>query len=231
MTLTKKTLLVLAPHPDDEILGCGGLIAKIKALGGKVFVTMFAVGNVKQIGGESKTDTRIKEVEEVMEYMKVDGYEIIYTDDQIHLKLDVMPRKDLIDVIESKSRYAVNKINPDMIAVPSLACQNQDHEAVFNAAFTACRPRVKDGLNNAPTVLVYEQVDNLWTSRGFKPNFYVDISDYLDAKLQALTLYRSQMREEPNLRSLENVKRLSQLRGSEICVEAAEAFECYRFIC
>lgn len=222
---------MLAPHPDDEILGCGGLIAKIKALGGKAFVIMFAVGNVNQIGGESRTDTRIKEVEKVMEHMKVDGYEIVFMDDEIHLKLDVMPRKDLIDAIESKSKYSLNKINPDIIAVPSLACQNQDHEAVFNAAFTACRPRVKEGLNNAPTVLVYEQVDNLWTSRSFKPNFYVDISDYLDTKIQALSLYKSQMREEPNLRSLENVERLSKLRGSEICVKAAEAFECCRFTC
>ncbi len=231
MTLAKKTLLVLAPHPDDEILGCGGLIAKVKSLGGMAFVMMFAVGNVKQIGGESRTEERTKEVEKVMEYMKVDGYEIMFLDDDIHLKLDLIPRKDLIDVIESKSKYSVNKINPDIIAVPSLACQNQDHEAVFNAAFTACRPRVKKGLNNAPAVLVYEQVDNLWTSRSFKPNFYVDISDYLETKIKALSLYESQMREEPNLRSLENVKRLSQLRGSEICVEAAEAFECYRFTC
>ncbi len=168
MTLTKKTLLVLAPHPDDEILGCGGLIAKIKGLGGRVFVIMFAVGDVKQIGGESKTQERIREVKKVMKYMKIDGYEVIYVDDNIHLKLDVIPRKDLIDIIESKSKYAVNKVNPDMIAIPSLACQNQDHEAVFHAAFTACRPRVRESINNAPMVLVYEQVDNLWTSRNFK---------------------------------------------------------------
>jgi N-acetylglucosamine malate deacetylase 1 len=231
MTLSDKRLLVLAPHPDDEILGCGGLMAKIKDAGGKVFVIIFAVGNIKQIGGESKTEARINEVEKVMEHMKVDGYEIVYMNDNIHLKLDVMPRKDLIDVIESKSKYSINKINPDIIAIPSLACQNQDHEAVFHASFTACRPRVKEGLNNAPTVLVYEQVDNLWTSRSFKPNFYVDISDYLDTKIEALSLYKSQMREEPNLRSIENVRKLSRLRGSEICVEAAEAFECYRFIC
>jgi len=231
MTLSDKTLLVLAPHPDDEILGCGGLMAKIKDVGGKVFVIIFAVGNIKQIGGESKSEARIKEVEKVMEYMKVDGYEIVYMDDNIHLKLDVMPRKDLIDIIESKSKYSINKINPDIIALPSLACQNQDHESVFHASFTACRPRVKEGLNNAPTVLVYEQVDNLWTSRSFKPNFYVDISDYVDMKIQALSLYKSQMREKPNLRSTENVKRLSRLRGSEICVEAAEAFECCRFVC
>jgi LmbE family N-acetylglucosaminyl deacetylase len=231
MTLSDKTLLVLAPHPDDEILGCGGLIAKTKALGGKVFVIMFAVGNVKQIGGESSTDKRIKEVEQVMEYMKIDGSEIVYMDDNIHLKLDAMPRKELIDVIESNARYSLNNTNPDIVAIPSLACQNQDHEALFHAAFTACRPRVKERLNNAPAVLIYEQVDNLWTSRNFKPNFYVDISDYLDAKVQALSLYKSQMREEPNLRSIENVKRHAHLRGSEICVKAAEAFECHRLVC
>jgi LmbE family N-acetylglucosaminyl deacetylase len=231
MTLTEKTLLVLAPHPDDEILGCGGLIAKVKNLGGKVFVIMFAVGNVKQFGGESRTEERTKEAQKVMDFMNVDGYEIMYTDDNIHLKLDVIPRKNLIDIIESRSKYAVNKVNPDIIAIPSLTCQNQDHEAVFHASFTACRPRFKDGLNNAPVVLAYEQVDNLWTSRSFKPNFYVDISDYLGTKIKALTFYGSQMRKDPNLRSIKNVKRLSELRGSEICAEAAEAFECCRFIC
>lgn len=231
MILDNKTLLVLAPHPDDEILGCGGLMAKVKSLGGKVYVIMFSVGNVKQIAGESSTDTRTKEAEKVMAHMKVDGHEIIYMDDDMHLKLDMIPRKDLIDVIESRSKYSINNINPDIIAIPSLACQNQDHEAVFHAAFTASRPRVKEGLNNAVTVLVYEQVDNLWTSRGFKPNFYVDISNHLDTKIEAISLYASQMREEPNLRSIENVKRLSKLRGSEICAEAAEAFECCRLVC
>jgi LmbE family N-acetylglucosaminyl deacetylase len=229
--LNEKTLLVIAPHPDDEILGCGGLIAKIKDLGGRAYVIMFAVGNVKQFGGESKTDERKKEVERVMEFMKIDGYEIIYTDDDIHLKLDVLPRKELIDIVESKAKFSIANVDPDIIAVPSLACQNQDHEAVFHASITACRPRVRKGLNNAPIVLAYEQPDILWTSRSFKPNFYVDISDYLDMKLEALSLYGSQMREEPNLRSIENVKRMSNLRGSEICVKAAEAFECYRFIC
>ena len=231
MILDNKTLLVLAPHPDDEILGCGGLMAKVKSLGGKVFVIMFAVGNVKQIGGESSTDKRTKEVAKVMAHMNVDGYEIVYMDDEIHLKLDMMPRKNLIDIIESKSKFSINNIDPDIIAIPSLACQNQDHEAVYHAAFTACRPRVKEGLNNAINVLVYEQVDNLWTSRGFKPNFYVDISEHLDIKIEALSLYASQMREEPNLRSIENVRRFSKLRGTEICAEAAEAFECCRYIC
>ena len=109
MILKDKTLLVLAPHPDDEILGCGGLMAKVKALGGKVYVIMFAVGNVKQIGGESNTDKRTKEVEKVMAHMNVDGYEIVYMDDDIHLKLDMLPRKDLIDVIESRKDQHNNK--------------------------------------------------------------------------------------------------------------------------
>jgi|Deesub1362A_J573_1020465.scaffolds.fasta_scaffold00462_11 LmbE family N-acetylglucosaminyl deacetylase len=229
--LKKRTLLVLAPHPDDEILGCGGLIAKVKDLKGKVYVIIFSIGDVRQFGGESRSEERLLEMKNVMEFMKVDGYEVIYMDNNIHLKLDILPRKELIDIIESKAKYSIANVNPDIIAIPSLACQNQDHEAVFHASFTVCRPRVKDGLNNTPMVLAYEQPDILWTSRGFKPNFYVDISNYLNTKLKALSLYASQMREEPNLRSIENVKRMSRLRGSEICVEAAEAFECYRFVC
>lgn len=229
--LKEKILLVLAPHPDDEMLGCGGLIAKIKDLRGKVFVIIFAVGNVKQFGGESNTKKRLEEVGDVMNFMKVDGYEIIYIDDNIHLKLDTLPRKELIDIIESKSKFSINNVNPDIIAIPSFACQNQDHEAVFHASFTACRPRIKKGLNSAPMVLVYEQPDIFWAFRVFRPNFYVDITPYLSTKLKALSFYSSQMREEPNLRSIDNVERMARLRGSEICVEAAEAFECYRFAC
>lgn len=231
MDLNNKTLLVLAPHPDDEVLGCGGLISKVKALGGTVYVIMFALGNVQQVGGTSSTDTRTAEAQKTMEYMRVDGYEIMYKDDNIHLKLDLVPRKDLIDIVESASRYSLARTDPDLIAIPSLACQNQDHEAVYHAAVTACRPRVRENIRNAPAVLVYEQVDNLWSSRVFKPNVYVDISDHLDTKVQALSMYASQMRDEPNLRSIENIIRLARVRGSEICVRAAEAFECYRLAC
>jgi LmbE family N-acetylglucosaminyl deacetylase len=230
--LNKKTLLVIAPHPDDEILGYGGLIAKMRDMGGKVFIIIFAVGNVKQFGGKSRSDKRIKEVEEVMKFMKIDGHEIIYVDDNIHLRLDLLPRKELIDIIERGSKYSITNTNPDIIAIPSLACQNQDHEAVFHASFTACRPRIKRGLNSAPVVLVYEQPDIFWTSSTrFSPNFYVDITPYLSTKLKALSFYSSQMRKEPNLRSINNVERMARLRGSEICVRAAEAFECYRFAC
>ena len=95
-----KKLLVIAPHPDDEVLGCGGLISKVKAGGGKVHVLCFTVGNIKQYGGTSNTEKRILEMKKVMRYLKVDSFDLAWAGDEYHLKLDKVPQKDLINTIE-----------------------------------------------------------------------------------------------------------------------------------
>jgi LmbE family N-acetylglucosaminyl deacetylase len=79
-------------------------------------------------------------------------------------------------------------------------------------------------------VLAYDQPQLAWGRRQFLPNVYVDISGFLDAKLTAYRCYKSQLRAEPHHASVENVERLARLRGSEVAVEAAEAFECLRMV-
>src|SRR3989338_3161172 len=98
--LKDQRLLVIAPHPDDEVLGCAGLIAQVKKNNGRVFVLIVTVGDIKQYGGESKANARLEEVKQVMDFLKVDGYEVALIGEKYHLKLDTLPQKQLIDLIE-----------------------------------------------------------------------------------------------------------------------------------
>ena len=112
MNFKGKKLLVIAPHPDDEILGCGGLIGRVKEEGGQVYVLIVTVGTTELYGGHSNLKERVKETEEVMKFLSVDDYEIAFPSDEHHLKLDVMPQKTLVDWFEKESKLALNKIKP-----------------------------------------------------------------------------------------------------------------------
>ncbi len=142
-----------------------------------------------------------------------------------------MPRRDLIHIIEKSSKLALDRISPTMVAIPAIS-YNQDHVAVFYAGFTACRghdPRVK---SYPQTVLAYDNPTLSWNvdHDKFRPNFYIDISNYLDNKIKALSLHKTQLRHSPHHLSIENMEYLARVRGHEISVEAAEGYMCYRFI-
>ena len=120
-----------------------------------------------------------------------------------------------------------------MVALPAVS-YNQDHSAIFQAGFTACRPRgVEDNLNFPHMVLSYDNPTLFWNveHEKFHPNFYVDISKYWSAKIKALSFHQSQLKPRLHHCSLESLEHLVKLRGKEISVEAAEAFMCYRFVC
>lgn len=230
--LSRQRLLVLAPHSDDESLGCAGLIAKIKEMGGKAYVMVMSIGNLRHYGKETVVSAQARRDEflAVAKFLKLDGHDIIFEDDEKHLRLDAVPRRDLVNIIERESSVAIDKINPTMIALPAPS-YNQDHAAVFYAGFTACRPALPQHKTLQQVVVSYESPTLCWSSdKVFQPNFYVDISQHLDKKLEAIKCHSSQLKEHNHNYSLENIERLARLRGSEISVEAAEAFVCYRMV-
>ena len=230
----KQRLLVITPHADDEIFGCAGTIAKVKAHGGEVYVICISVADLEQYDmavSEVKASTRKDEFFRGMEVLGVDDSEILYDDDETHLRLDKMGRRDLIHAICKQSRLGIDHLKPSMVALPSISF-NQDHEALFRAGFTACRPHTGNDSNYPKTVLAYDSPTHFWNVERdkFHPNFYVDISDYTDVKKKALQCHASQLREAPHFLSLDMLERQMYMRGHEICVTAAEAFCCYRFV-
>lgn len=232
--LKQQRLLVISPHADDEAYGCAGTIAKIKDSGGEVFIMVMSIGDLKHYDGTDgivTKETRKKEFIKTAEFLKVDGYDIVYEDSEKHLRLDAIPRRELISVIESQSKVSIDRIKPTMIALPAIS-YNQDHCAVFHAGFTACRPHLPEIKPFQQIVLAYDNPTLSWNTEyeKFHPNFYVDISKYLDIKLKAMSFHSSQLRGSLHHCSMDNLNNLVRLRGREISVEAAEAFMCYRFV-
>ena len=230
--LSRQRLLVIAPHADDEVIGCGGLMARTKAAGGQVFVQVLTVGDLDHYDGKSHMvagNTRESELKAAMELLNVDDWEILIKDSDLHLRLDHIPRRDLINLFERDSRLALDSIQPTVIAIPAPS-YNQDHEAVYKAAITACRPHLSTLKAFQRMVLVADSPQLAWNDRAFKPNLYVDISDYLDLKLAAFAKHESQQRPSPHMGGIDALRLLAEMRGREISVRAAEAYECMRFV-
>lgn len=234
LNIDRQTLLVMAPHPDDEVLGCGGLIKRIKDNGGKVYVVFLTVGNTKDYSksGSSTIQERIKEIEKVAKFLKYDDYKIVFPGDEFHLKLDQMPKKDLISEIENGQRISLNKIKPTIVATPQHHDYNQDHSACSQAVLAATRPLSDELKPLQRTVLGYESVPTAdWWDTPHNVNFFVQLSDSdLEAKLTALKIYQSQVRNGNHPRSLKSMKNLANLRGMQSGNGVAEAFYCYRHI-
>jgi len=232
--LKKQRLLVVSPHADDEAYGCAGTIAKIKDLGGEVYIMVMSVGDLSHYDGTGKVvkkETRREEFENTAKFLNVDGYDIVYDESEKHLRLDMVPRRELIAKIERESKVAIDKIKPTIVALPAIS-YNQDHCAVFHAGFTACRPNLPKIKPFQKIVLAYDNPTLFWNTEyeKFHPNFYVDISKYLDKKLKAMSFHKSQLRDSLHHCSIDNLNNLVRLRGREISVEAAEGFMCYRFV-
>lgn len=232
--LARQRLLVVAPHADDETAGAGGLMARVKEAGGKVFVMVMSTGDLLHFddtGKKTRKKTRREELAAAMETLGVDGWEIVYEDTRLHLRLETLPRRDLADRIERSARLATEKTRPTMIVLPAPS-YNQDHEAVYKAGLAACRPHLHALKSFQQFVLVADAPQLSWSRATlFKPNFYVDISGkFLDLKLKAFACHKSQVRPEPSQAGIGAIRLMAESRGREISVEAAEAFECHRFV-
>lgn len=232
-SLKDSTLLIIAPHPDDEIFGCGGLMRRVKLAGGKVYVLYLTVGTTQDFSknGTSTMDERIEEIKAVVKYMDIDGYKIAFPGDTAHLFLDAVPQRQLINEIERGTGISLETIKPTTLAIPSSYDYNQDHRAANQAAITATRPVPNLYKHFVPNILEYELPYFTWTSEMYhpSPNFFVSMeSSVLDAKLHALSLYKSQMKVTNGPISVEGARALARIRGIHSGCDTAEAFTLQR---
>lgn len=237
--LARQRVLVISPHPDDEAYGCAGTIAKIKSLGGEVFVIVATVGTLDHYNAEAGDTrmqtvlaaTRLAEFRCVMDMLKVDGWEVLFSDDEVHMALDTLPRKELVRLIERDARLAIETVKPTMLLIPATS-YNQDHEALHRACMTATRPGSRAERHFVPIVLAYDNTSLFWSpeQEKFHPNFFVDIEEFLPVKLAALRSHASQLRDSHFHGSPEGLELQTRLRGREISCESAEGFMTLRAV-
>lgn len=218
-----KRALVVAPHPDDEVLGCGGTIARLTEAGSEVHVVIVTRGTSPPFGAAMVEQGR-QEAREAHQLLKVAATHFL---DFPAAALDRVPHAEL----NSALAQIVDQHAPDTLLVPFVGDIHLDHQLVFQSVMIAVRPRAR----RVPAVYAYETLSETnWSAPyltpSFLPNVYVDISDVLERKLQAMACFTSQLRAFPNERSLEALRALALHRGATVFRDAAEAFVLVREI-
>ncbi len=219
-----KQILVIAPHPDDEVLGCGGVIARHAAHGDQVHVLVVSRGAPDIFPQEVIEETR----GELAAAHKLLGVENVYFLDFPAPRLDTLPGHVLAD----RLTRIVRELQPSTIYTPHWGDLHSDHKAVYWATMVAARP---NGTTHVERLLCYETLSETeWgtppSGNAFVPDVFVDISDFLSTKLAAMACYRTQLKEHPNSRSLRSVEALATFRGAIVGLKAAEAFVLVREI-
>lgn len=212
-------ILVIAPHPDDEVLGCGGTIKKHSKRGDEVYLCVVTKAYTPE-WSEDFIKNRAKEIAGSSEVL---GVKKIFFIDLPTVKLDAIPQKDL----NSKIGGIVAKVNPDILYIPYGGDLNKDHRLIFEACLVAARPTG----NKIKKILAYEILSETeWGIKPFTPVVYEDITKTLDDKLKAMACYGSELRQYPHPRSLEGITILAGKRGMDAGSAAAEAFMLIREI-
>lgn len=226
-----KNILVISAHPDDEVLGCSGYICKQNSLGNKVFVLYLSEGVSSRFTDCNMTKELKKEINKrktmAINVSKVLKFQIIDFFDLPNLRMENMYLLDLVKKIMS----VIQKIRPSVILTHHPGDLNTDHKVAFEASFTALRPFSYDF--KIEKLLTYEVPSSTnWSNSKigplFSPNFYLDISKFLDAKKKAFEIYKYEMRKFPHPRSWKSISAHHLNRGSEVGLDFAEAFEIIR---
>ncbi len=215
-----ETILVLAAHPDDEVLGCGATLARHAAYGDHVHAFIVAEGATSRGDGDHAVAALREAAQKSAAAL---GFLSIGFGGLPDNKLDSLPLLDIIKAIEP----LVNDLQPDLIYTHHGGDLNIDHRIVYQAVRTVCRPLPGSPLRQ---IRCFETPSSTeWGGHNlgseFRPNLFIDVESQINMKRAALQCYQSEMRPFPHARSNEAVDALARLRGSQAGFLAAEAFE------
>ncbi len=223
-----RNVLVVAAHPDDEALGCGGAMARHATEGDQVSVLFLSAGVGSRADGGADVEIAARKQSAAAAAAALGGADIRYGEVPDNAA-DTVPLLSIAQLVES----AASGRRIDVVYTHHAHDLNVDHRAAHEAVLTAFRPQPHS--TSKPTILAFETASSTeWRTPSpatvFAPNWFVDISSTLDAKLRALDAYAQEMRPWPHARSAEAVRALARWRGASIGVEAAEAFMLVRAI-
>jgi LmbE family N-acetylglucosaminyl deacetylase len=223
-------VLIIAAHPDDEILGCGGTIARLAQEGHDVYIAIIGEGITSRYRQREQVDKAL--VEELhasnQKVSRLLGIRKVFLYSLPDNRFDTMPLLDVVKIIEE----LLGRLRPQAIYTHHGGDLNIDHVIVHRAVLTATRPMAGDQVKEIYAFEVPSSTE--WAFGQFQPafsaNVFVDISDTLELKIQAMHLYEGEARPSPHPRSTESLRAIAQRWGSVVGLKAAEAFELVRDI-
>lgn len=213
-----RRALIVAPHPDDEVLGCGGTIARLAASGAAVDIVIATKGRAPDFD-----EARVAMVAAEARFAhSLLGVRETHWLDFPAAGLDGSPHAAMNRALGE----LVDRVRPELLFIPFVGDIHLDHQLVFLSSLVAARPR---GEGTPGCILAYETLSETnwnapYLTPGFAPNVFIGIEDFLEAKLQAFRTFKSQVQAFPHERSPEAIEALARLRGATVCRHAAEAF-------
>lgn len=212
-------ILVVSVHPDDETLGCGGTILKHNLAGDEVHWLILTHAQSFKNWSDEKKKRRNHEIQLVAKRYSFKSVVILNFETT---RLDVYPMNDLVFEISR----VIKQVLPDTIYLHNRSDVHSDHQVSFRAIISATKTFNNPGLRR---LLTYETVSETefapaFSENAFCPNYFVDISEFMEEKLSIFNIYESEIKEHPFPRSNKNIKGLGTFRGAQCGVEYAEAF-------
>lgn len=228
----EKTVLVVAAHPDDEVLGCGATVAGLKRQGWRavlVLMTRGVTGRSETVEAVTAEDLQAQQAlaEQTARAAQVIGFDRVVSHDFPDNRMDTVARADLAHVLAS----LVQEERPHLVLTHHPGDYNWDHTLTFEAVMMAARPNPPEFC--PPEIRTFEilsSTERAWQepSRAFHPNCWVDVARTIDRKKLALSYYAGELRSYPHPRSLEAMEYLARKRGNEVGLAYAEAFHIVR---
>ncbi len=226
--MEKRKILIVVAHPDDEILGCGGTVARLVKEGSEAYTLILGEGVTarydKKNGGKVRKEI-IELKKQAIEANKIIGVKKIFFFKLPDNRFDTVPFLDIVKTIEKIK----NELNPDIVFTHYEKDLNIDHRITYQAVITATRPLPDERVKQIYSFEVASSTE--WNyPLSFSPNVFFDISKTIDLKVKAMGKYKTEIRELPYTRSLEGVKLNTKAWGTKVGLKYVEAFKCVRWI-
>ncbi len=210
-------ILVISPHPDDETLGAGGTLFKQKKLGNKIYWLNITDMHIEDGWNPDLIKHRQEQIKKINDYY---GFEGSYN-------LTLPPAK-LKNIDEGQIIYQIKKvydeIKPEWIIIPGQYDAHSDHHVVFNCCMAAAKTFRAPYIKRISSMEILSETDYGFQNESFTPNLFIDITDELENKINAMLIYDTEIEQIPFPRSIENIKALSSFRGGQCGCKYAEAF-------
>jgi LmbE family N-acetylglucosaminyl deacetylase len=223
-----KTILIVAAHPDDEILGCGATIAKYINKGYKAYTLILGEGKTSR-DDKRDIDSKTQELDllnhEIINANKVLGVEKTFIESFPDNRFDSVDLLDIIKVVSS----VISEVEPSIIFTHYENDLNKDHQLTYQAVITATRPMTSETTSEIYSFEILSSTE--WKyPLSFSPDVFFDVTETIEQKIEAMKMYKSELCNYPHPRSLEGIRLNAQYHGMRVGKKYVEAFKAVRII-
>lgn len=210
-------VLVVSPHPDDETLGAGGTVLKLKKQGHSIYWLNITDIKIEDGWEETKIIHRQKQIADVKTYY---GFEKFYNLNFSAARLSSLDEGEII--CEIKNVY--DEVKPEWIMIPGRYDAHSDHRVVYDCCMACAKTFRAPYIKRVTTMEIISETEYGFQNEKFEPNLFIDITQELDGKIEAIRIYDTEIEESPFPRSLKKIKALASIRGEQCACTYAEAF-------